>query len=173
MFYLFNNAVYWSYGLKQWAIAEAVPKIEDKGQISALQERYKCIKLGGWVANVSFALLLGVFRYMIVIEIPNQKDWVLDANIISVFLIEVILLCSAILLGKAMSRYKQTFKDNQNFQENKKIMYIILFVAIGHIGCEVAITWLVEVELRKNGRQGEFYEFPILQIILASILGVG
>ena len=66
-FYLFNNAVYWSYGLKQWSIAYSVPNFEDKNALNKTREKYNCLKAIGWVANSSFALLLGVFRYIIAV----------------------------------------------------------------------------------------------------------
>ena len=82
-------------------------------------------------------------------------------NLVTVFLVELFLLCSAIILALALKRYRKAFKDNQNYQENKKIMYINFFGAIGHICVEVVVTSLIEYEL-KNQRLGTYYEFPVV-----------
>lgn len=65
-------------------------------------------------------------------------------NMVLNLLTEFLLLGSAVLLYDALRRFEKTFSENLKFKENKLIMNLNFFVAVGHMFIEVVLIVIID-----------------------------
>jgi hypothetical protein len=151
VFYGFNNLVYWLYSHKQYMIAVSVPIMakgpKAKDEALVIQKKLILMRRSGVVFNFALCTAMMVVRYFIVMSFgrtaevsPGLKYSDYTFN----FLLELVLLGSAVLLFIALKKFKRIFKDNKNFKENKKVMRINFFVGVAHMILEFFLVIFVE-----------------------------
>ena len=119
-----------------------------KQDIKLQKQKFERLKWIGIVVNVSIVFTLAIFRYFLLVDYGSANrilpNWLIDINIILIFLTEALLLVSAVFLFAALRRFKKSFSQNQRYQQNKKIMNLQLYVMVGHMVVEVALTVLID-----------------------------
>lgn len=119
-----------------------------KQDIKLQKQKFERLKWIGIGVNVFIVLTLAIFRYFLLVDYGSANrilpNWLIDINIILIFLTEALLLVSAVFLFDALRRFKKSFSQNKIYQQNKKIMNLQLYVMVGHMVVEVALTVLID-----------------------------
>lgn len=120
--------------------------------------------------------LFAVSRFFLIRSFPlpddGSADWKMALDQFFTFAETLFFLFAGILLALALRRYRKAFKENKSYQENKKIMCIIFFGAIGHILLEVAVTVFFTIHFRQ-GITYEDFDYTFDELCLATILCIG
>ena len=141
LYFLFNNLIYWFYGFKYWVIAIEVPGVynKDESRCKLSKSTYNFINYTVVALNILVCSWLvyerGALAYAICTHEPQSNLKITETLEESA---NGFLILDAIFLADALRRLKKEFAKNQKFEENKQVMYLHMFIIIGHCFVMVA-----------------------------------
>lgn len=161
-FYFCNTLVWWLYGFKQWVISIEVPrqlKGEGDNSFHVNQKTYNIIKWIGIVINATVCIPLGIFRYIVIIELANKVDDSQVNNKLNKDLhIEFILTISSVVLAiiaglflaDALRRMQNSFKENHTFSTHKPAMFLHMIAVVVCQAALVVLLILINIEIKNS-----------------------
>lgn len=160
-FYFSNTLVWWLYGFKQWVISIEVPrqlKSEGRSSFKVNQKSYNIIKWTGIGINAALCIPLGIFRYIVIIELAQDDNTDMNKAILMKNLnIEFILTLSSVVLAfiaglflaDALRRMQKSFNENHTFSTHKPAMFLHMMAVVVCQAVIVILLILINIEIKK------------------------